>query len=108
MKIGMPVLTSVLHEFLGKAEVTASVHHIEKYKKSGIPINNFKALDTAGKKKKKREVGRKEEALQILCVMCFAQTQKFYNTHHARYKLLYLGKLKINLKNILENIFDLN
>ena len=60
------------------------------------------------KKKKKREAGRKEETLQILCVMCFAQTQKFYNTHHARHKLLYLEKLKINLKNILENIFDLN
>ena len=59
-------------------------------------------------KKKKREAGRKEETLQILCVKCFAQTQKFYNTHHARHKLLYLGKLKINLKNILENIFDLN
>ena len=33
-----------------KAKLTASVRHIEKFSKSGLPINNFKVLGKADRK----------------------------------------------------------
>ena len=39
---------------LGKAECTASVRHIERFSKSGIPIYNSEVPGTAGRKTKRR------------------------------------------------------
>ena len=39
---------------LEKAELTASVYHIEIFSKSGILIYNSEALDTAGRKTRRR------------------------------------------------------
>ena len=33
-----------------KAKLTASIRHIERFSKSGIPIYNFEVPDTAGRK----------------------------------------------------------
>ena len=47
-----------------KAEPIASIWHIERFSKSGIPIYNFEVLDTAGRKKKKKNTG----TCKALCV----------------------------------------
>ena len=39
---------------LEKAELTASVYHIVRFLKPGILIYNFKVLDTAGRKTRRR------------------------------------------------------
>ena len=41
-----------------KAQFTASVHHIERFSKSGIWFYNSEVLDTAGKKQEKEEEHR--------------------------------------------------
>ena len=90
----MPVLTSVLHEFLGKAEVTASVHHIEKYKKSGIPIYNFKALDTAGKKKKKTRSRKKRRSPANTVRYVFRTNAKILQYPPCTLQIIVPGKTK--------------
>ena len=39
---------------LKKAELTASIQHIARFLKSGIPIYNSEVPDTPGRKKKRR------------------------------------------------------
>ena len=39
---------------LREADVTASIHYIARFLKSGIPICNFEVLGTAGRKMKRR------------------------------------------------------
>ena len=39
---------------LEKAELTASIHHNERFSKSGIPVYNSKVLDMAGRKAMRR------------------------------------------------------
>ena len=36
-----------------KAELTALVHHIERFSKSGLRIYNFEVPDTAGRKRRR-------------------------------------------------------
>ena len=38
---------------LGKAEPTASMCHVARFLKPGIPIHNSEVLDTAGRKTRK-------------------------------------------------------
>ena len=48
---------------LEKAELTALIHHIGRFLKSGIPIYNSAVLDTAGRKTRRRR-GRRRRTWQ--------------------------------------------
>ena len=48
---------------LDKAKLTASVRHIERFPKSGIPIDNSEVPDTAGRKAKRRMRRRRTHAM---------------------------------------------
>ena len=52
---------------LGKAKLTASAHHIERYSKLGIPIYNSKVSDTVGRKMKRIKRLRRTQAIEIRC-----------------------------------------
>ena len=49
---------------LEKAELTASIRHIAKFLKSGIPIYNSEVPDMAGRKTRRRRTGNRK----ALCV----------------------------------------
>ena len=53
---------------LEKAELIASIRHIERYLKSGIPIYNTEVPDTAGKREEEGE----EEYRQLQSVIRFS------------------------------------
>ena len=54
---------------LENAQLTATIRHIARFLKSGIPIYNTVVQDTAGKKK------QQEEHRQLQSVLRFTQTQ---------------------------------
>ena len=49
---------------LEKAKLIASVQHIERFSKSGIPIYNFKVLETADRKTRTRRRRRRQVITQ--------------------------------------------
>ena len=54
---------------LEKAELIASVCHVARFLKSGVPIYNSEVLDTAGRKTRRRSEDR-----QLQSVLHFTQT----------------------------------
>ena len=98
----MPVFISVLHEYLGKAELTASARHIERFSKSGIPIYNSKVLDTASKKTRSRKKRRRRQAIAMR--YAFHAIPKMLQQPLGTLQIIAPGKTKNSLKNILENI----
>ena len=54
---------------LEKAELIASVCHVARFLKSGVPIYNSEVLDTAGRKTRRRSEDR-----QLQSVFHFTQT----------------------------------
>ena len=48
---------------LEKIELTASIHHIGKFLKSGIPIYNSEVRDTSGRKMRRSRRRRRAQAI---------------------------------------------
>ena len=57
-----------------KSDLTASVHHIERFTKSGLSIYDSKVPDSAGAKKREEE----EESRQLQSLTRITQTQKCF------------------------------
>ena len=98
----MPVFISVLHEYLGKAELTTSARHIERFSKSRIPIYNSKVLDTASEKKTRSRKKRRRQAIAMR--YAFYVIAKILQQPLGTLQIIAPGKTKNSLKNILENI----
>ena len=71
---------------LEKTELTASVHHIAIFLKSGIPIYNTENPDTPGRKTVKKE--KKKNTGNCKAFLRFTQTQKSSNFNQIKFFLI--------------------